>query len=190
MRYIYTFLAAIILAACAVSPQVVVVNPEINVAAAGNAQPVSVSVEVVDTRNSKVIGQRGGISSKTSDISTDENMTAALEGKVGGALGQLGYTVVEKGKPAHVSLTVTITNLSYVANYEHDTLQNIETKLEIRIVGKKNDREFTGNYTITNKKDVFLMPSELDNEVIVNKVFTSVLENMLKDQDLHSFIQG
>jgi uncharacterized lipoprotein len=191
MRYIYTFLFAITLAACALSPQVVVVNPELKVAAnVTNAKPISISIAVVDTRSSTIIGQRGGVYAETSNLSTDDNMTTTLEHKVGTALSELGYVVAKKGEAADATLTVKIINIHYAANTEKKVLQSIETKLEIQAVCKKNDKEFTGSYSATRKKDLITVPGAQENEQLINEAFTVVLENMLKDKDLITFIDG
>lgn len=191
MRYIYTFLVAITLAACALSPQVVVVNPDLKVAAnVTNAKPITVSIEVVDTRSSPIIGQRGGVYAETSNLSTDDKMTATLERKVGTAFSELGYVVAKKGVTADATLTVRIINIHYAADTEQKVLQNIETKLELQAVCKKNGKEFTGRYSATRKKDFIKTPTEQENEQLINAVFTVVLESMMKDKDLIAFIDG
>jgi len=191
MRYIYTFLFAISLAACALSPQVVVVNPELKVATnVTSAKPITISIEVVDTRSSTIIGQRGGVYAETSNLSTDDKMTATLERKVGTAFSELGYVVAKKGAAADATLTLRIINIHYAADTEKKVLQSIETKLEIQAVCKKNDKEFTGSYSTTRKKDLIKVPSEQENEQLINAVFTVVLESMMKDKDLITFIDG
>jgi len=191
MRYIYTFLLATGLAACALSPQVVVVNPELKVATrVSNANPISISIEVVDTRSSAIIGRRGGLYAETSDISTDENMTATLQRNVASAFGELGYVAAKKGEIADVSLTIRIIKILYATNTEKKVLKNIETNLEIQVACRKNGKEFTGSYSNARKKDLITSPSEQENEQLVNAAFTVVLESMLKDNDLITFIDG
>ena len=191
MRYIYTVLFIMGLAGCALSPQVVVVNPELKMDAnVTTAKPTTISVEVVDTRSSPIIGQRGGVYAETSNISTDENMTATLAKKVGTAFSELGYKVAQKGEAADAALTVRIINVHYVTNTEKKILKNIETKLGLQAVCKKNGKEFTGDYSATRKKDLIKVPSMQENEQLVNEVFAVVLNSMLQDQDLITFIDG
>jgi len=191
MRYIYTVLFIMGLAGCALSPQVVVVNPELKMDAnMTTAKPTTISVEVVDTRSSPIIGQRGGVYAETSNISTDENMTATLAKKVGTAFSELGYKVAQKGEAADAALTVRIINVHYVTNTEKKILKNIETKLGLQAVCKKNGKEFTGDYSATRKKDLIKVPSMQENEQLVNEVFAVVLNSMLQDQDLITFIDG
>lgn len=191
MRFIYTLLFLAVLAGCALSPQVIVINPELKVAPnVTNAKPVTISIDVVDTRSSAIFGQRGGVYAETSNLSTDNNMTATLERKIGTAFSELGYVVAKKGAAADASLTVRVINIHYTATTDKKVLQSVETKLELQAVCKKHDKEFTGSYSATRKKDYIKVPSEQENEELVNAVFSVVLESMMKDKDLISFIDG
>ena len=68
------------LSACALSPQIIVIEPDISVQ--GNSvQPLVLQLEVVDGRDSPILGQRGGIYKETSHISTSENMTTTLRNR-------------------------------------------------------------------------------------------------------------
>ncbi|MDX1519862.1 MAG: hypothetical protein R3318_07025, partial [Gammaproteobacteria bacterium] len=63
--------------ACALSPQIIVIEPDINVQGKSD-WPRTLRLDVTDGRDSPIIGQRGGIYKDTSHISTSENMTATL----------------------------------------------------------------------------------------------------------------
>lgn len=191
MKYIYSYLFILFFAGCALSPQVVVVNPSISVEPNVTvAKPVVISVEAVDVRSSPIIGQRGGVYAETSNISTDKNMTATLEKNIGRAFSELGYKVVQKGEPADAAFTLKVTAVHYATRTEKKVLKNIETRVEMQAVCRKQDREFTGSYNATRKKDLIKVPSEQENEQLVNEVFAVVLNSMLQDKDLLSFIDG
>ncbi|MGH8120875.1 MAG: YajG family lipoprotein [Gammaproteobacteria bacterium] len=191
MKNIYVFLFVLFITGCALSPQVVVVNPELKMDANVTvAKPTTISVEVVDTRSSPIIGQRGGVYAETSNISTDDNMTATLEKKVSTAFSEMGYKVAKKGEAADAGLTVRIIDVHYVTKTEKKVLKNIETKLGLQAVCKKNGKEFTGDYSATRKKDLIKVPSMQENEQLVNEVFAVVLNSMLKDKELITFIDG
>lgn len=189
MNYIYTCLLALFLCACALSPQVVVINPDIKVETGATvAKPTVISVEAVDVRTSPVIGQRGGVYAETSNISTDNNMTATLEKNMGRAFSELGYKVARKGEPADAALTLKVTAVSYATQTEKKVLKSVETRVEVQAVCSKQGREFTGSYNATRTKNLIKVPSEQENEQLVNEVFTVVLNTMIKDQDLIAFI--
>jgi uncharacterized lipoprotein len=184
------FVMLILLSGCALSPQVVVINPELESSPTGTAGKTAiVRLSIVDARSSVVIGQRGGIYKDTSDISTDERMNTSLVQNVGKVLKSLGYAVVGKEQDANVDLTVKIASLTYVANTE-DLLDKIEVKASIQAVCLKGNKQFTGGYNATRKKDFLKAPTMDQNEVIVNEAISVALQAMLKDQELFAFIDG
>ena len=175
---------------CALSPQVIEVNPDIRLAdTPAVTTPVKLKLNVIDTRSSPVIGQRGGVYKDTSDISTSENMTGNLHRQISAALMQLGYEVAGKGEPSDADLTVRISNMKYTASSDK-LLNKIEIKVAIHALITKNGKEFNGDYSATRKKDYVKLPSIEENAKIVNEALTVVLQSMLQDRDLVAFIQG
>ena len=175
---------------CALSPQVIEVNPDIRLSDTPVVtNPVKLKLDVVDARSSPVIGQRGGVYKDTSDISTSENMTGNLQRQISAALKRLGYEVTGKGESSDANLTVTISNMKYTASSEK-LLNKIEIKVAIHAVISKNGKEFTGDYSATRKKDYVKLPGIDENEKIINEALATVLQSMLQDKDLISFLQG
>ena len=175
---------------CALSPQVIEINPDIQLAdKAAVKQPVKLGLNVVDSRSSPVIGQRGGVYKDTSDISTSENMTGNLQRQISIALKQLGYEVAGKGESPDADLTIRISNMKYSASSDK-LLNKIEIKVAIHALITKNGKEFNGDYSATRKKDYVKLPSIDENEKIVNEALAVVLQSMLQDRDLVSFIEG
>lgn len=170
---------------CALSPQVINVSPDIDVKD-NIAQSQTVRLEVVDGRSSPVIGQRGGVYKDTSNISTSENMTATLRKSLVRALQKQGYSVVDQA--AESSLTVRVNKITYRA-YSEKLLNKIEVAAEVTAIANKNDREFTGDYKASRKKDYVKLPSIEENEKIVNETLAVVLKSMLSDDDLIKFIR-
>ena len=178
----------LVLGACALSPQIIEIDPVIKVDSAA-ARPVRLWVDVVDMRNSKVIGKRGGIYKETSDISTGENMNSNLHHNLSKALSNLGYQVAAKGESYDAGLIVKITDISYSA-YTEKLLHKVDLRVAIAVVAQKNNREFSGGFTATRKKDYVKAPSIEQNEEIVNETLSLVLEKMLVDDDLNGFLNG
>ena len=188
---IYTLIIAFMLgiSGCALSPQVIKVNPDIQLAdTAAVSKPVKLALNVIDARSSPVIGQRGGVYKDTSDISTSENMTGDLQRQISAALKRMGYEVTGKGESSDADLTVRISNMKYTASSEK-LLNKIEIKVAIHAVINKNGKEFNGDYSATRKKDYVKLPGIDENEKIVNEALAVVLQSMLQDKDLLSFIQ-
>lgn len=177
------------LSACALSPQVVTVDPSISttgITAASEA--LTLTLDVDDPRESTIIGQRGGIYKTTSHIRTDENMVKRLESKLIKAFKDLGYDVQSTGG-ADAYLTVKTSVIDY-AVIEEKGLNAIKIAVEIQAVCRKGTRQFSRNYSYSRKKDFVKIPSERENEKIVNEAMSVVLDNMLSDEALFKFINS
>lgn len=175
----------IVAAGCALSPQTITINPDIEVQS-GIGQAQSVSVAVVDRRSTHILGQRGGVYEDTSHISTSENMTTTLRNSLVSALMKQGYTVVEQN--ADTQLTVEVNSLTYSA-YKEKLLYKVEIGVAVRAIAGKGSREYTGDYKANRKKDYVKLPNEQENNKIVNETLAGVLNNMLSDDDLIAFIK-
>ncbi len=192
MKIISTLLImfALIITGCALSPQVIVINPELYVEKTSTAtKPVILRLDVVDGRSSEFIGKRGGIYEETSDISTDPNMKASISRNLATALNSMGYMVARQGEASDAALTVRITNIDYTINKEK-VLYKVETKVDIQAICRKGTKEFTGGYSAIRKKEYVKVPSMGQNETIVNEAMEVALQTMLKDSDLFAFIDG
>ena len=179
--------AIILLQACALSPQVVIINPELAPGGGHTAtKPLSLRIDVVDPRSSPVIGQRGGVYKETSHISTDENMTTTLQKKLSAIFTSHGYTVLSEER-ADVYLTVNTSNIKYTV-IKDKLLDQIQIDIQLEAVCQKGNRQFKRNYTVSRKKDVVKTPDMEDNETLVNEAMAIVLQNLLEDEVLFNFI--
>ncbi len=177
-----------LLAACALSPQVVVIDPVVKPGTAISAQGnSSLDIRVRDTRKSTVIGQRGGVYEATSHISTDDNMIKTLQNRIARAFADLGYAT-NTGNAA-AELTVDVIDISYVTAVEK-LVRTVEIKSAIKATCRKDGQEYTSSYRVTNKKEVLKVPTEEENEKLVNEAVAIVLERLLSDGELFAFIDG
>lgn len=192
MKIISTVLImfVLVIGGCALSPQVIVIDPDLYVEKTSTAtKPVILRLDVVDGRSSEFIGKRGGIYEETSDISTDPNMNASISRKLATTLNSMGYMVARQGEASDAALTVRITSIDYKINKEK-VLYKVETKVDIQAVCRKGTREFTGGYSAIRKKEYVKVPTMGQNETIVNEAVSVALQTMLKDADLFAFIDG
>ena len=177
-----------LLAACALSPQVVVIDPVVKPGTAISAQGnSSLDIRVRDTRKSTVIGQRGGVYEATSHISTDDNMIKTLQNRIARAFADLGYAM-NTGNAA-AELTVDVIDISYVTAVEK-LVRTVEIKSAIKATCRKDGQEYASSYRVTNKKEVLKVPTEEENEKLVNEAVAIVLERLLSDGELFAFIDG
>ena len=181
---------ALYLTACALSPQTVIINPDLQVAKnAAATKAITLSLDITDIRSSNIIGQRGGVYESTSHITTGENTTSNLQKTLARAFTDVGYIVTGKGESADAKLIIEISDIKYFAHSEK-VIQSIETKVVIRAICWKNNQEYTGTYSATRKKDVLTTPTVAENERLVNEALGVVLQRVLEDEELFLFIDG
>ena len=187
--YFLLYLGAI-LAACALSPQTVEIDPDIVINKADSAKKaVTIEIEVVDTRRHKVIGNRGGVYKDSSYITTSGDITKPVLVKLTRAFSGLGYTTVTGGGSADARLKVEIAEISYIASGEN-LVTSVETMAEIRFSCQKGTRTITGSYQGSRKKDVIKAPSDDENEQMINNAVATVFQKLLDDKELLAFIEN
>src|SRR5690606_29068905 len=109
----HALLAGALLAACATTPQILPVTPQIEtqgLAARGAGR--SLAIEVVDARGTDVVGQRDPTHAD-SVITTSPEMLARLRTTLEGAYRELGFDIVPVGQAADIALEVRLTDLGY-----------------------------------------------------------------------------
>ncbi|WP_415898584.1 YajG family lipoprotein [Neptuniibacter sp. QD48_11] len=86
------------------------------------------------------------------------------------------------------NLTISLIDLNYRAS-ESKIKQtvNLDTKLKVTI--SKDNKSYTGTYTADKQQTFVGVPSEEENERLVNDLFSSVMNLAMNDQQLIDFIQ-
>lgn len=193
MRYITSFVLSIALpvmaslfSACALSPQVVRMQPALDVAQMPQrAQGTTIALSVSDVRDSKVVGYRGGVYA-TASISADAGMETAVRSELARTLGQLGYRVVERGADAVIALEVELAELGYSVTEDRVT-RTIATVAGVRGRATSGAITRTGEYRDRRTKEMLKAPSEAENETLLNEVLSAALQRVVSDPDLLKF---
>lgn len=176
----------LLLAACALSPQIVSIQPDVQVAHPATHKGV-LALEVADVRGSKVLGQRGGVYGDTSDISTRGDIAGAVRQSLATALDKMGYEVIaDQSVPA---LRVEIAELGYRV-IEDKLTRHIETRAAVNAVFKKEQQTFTNTYAVTRNKEMLTAPDERENTKLINATLAAALQQMLEDAKLFSLMDG
>lgn len=175
------------LGACALSPQLVTLDPEISAPSATAGNGTAVALDVVDTRSSPVIGHRGGVYSKTATISTTDNMLAAVRRRLTAALENAGYRVVGKGSAP--VLRVDIAGLDYTVR-KQEVSREITTVARINAVFRKGNKTYNNTYTVTRHKKMLFVPGEDENAKLINATLAAALQRLLDDNELFGVINA
>jgi len=182
-----TLLMLLGLGACALSPQVVTVDPEVTAPSATAGNGTAVALDVVDARGNPVIGHRGGVYSKTATISTTDDMTATVRRRLSAALENAGYRVVGAGSAP--VLHVEIAGLDYSVN-KQEVSREVTTVARINAVFRKGNKTYNNTYTVTRHKKMLFAPGEDENAKLINATLAAALQRLLDDNELLGLINA
>lgn len=181
-------LAGMLLAGCALSPQIVSVKPALEVGDQRTiGQRARVALNVLDARTSPIIGRRGGVYERTATISTEGDITAAVRGELARALEALDFVVVGPTAPADASLTVQVERIGYTAQ-GGDFVRGLQTSASVRVDARRGSRTFTGTYAGEQEKDTLTAPDAEENEALINAAISKVLQRLVSDTELLRFM--
>lgn len=180
----------ILLGGCALSPQTVSIAPSIDTA---NLDKIGdgkkIALDIADNRSTAVIGTRGGVYADTSEITTDADVRTPMREELVSALQAMGYRVVQAGEPADAALSVIIDTIKY-STIDKTVGKSVEIAAIVRVISKVGNREYTGRYRSKRTTDVLKAPDATENEKMINAAVSQVLERVLTDSELHTFMHS
>jgi uncharacterized lipoprotein len=178
--------AALILCACALSPQVVQIRPVLEPGReTALSAPATVALAVADVRPNAVVGHRGGVYA-TASISTAADTPDTVRTALAAALGARGFRVMAPDETAAIRLDVELVELGYVARQEKLKLV-IETSATVRARSVSGDTTRTGEYRDRRTKEALKPPGEFENAELINAVLSGALQRLVADPELLSY---
>ncbi len=175
----------VLITGCALSPQVIHIEPVISISSPIYGQGQSVQVSVNDQRQNKVLGSRGGVYN-TSYISIANSLPEALQASTQQALDQLGFRNT-KNDPADIEIEVILKQLEYTSIMEN-YLYNIVLKNTIDIVVHMGGSVHKGTYSTNHRHQYPSPPGHKKNTTIINAILVQTMQRGLKDPNLIRFI--
>ncbi len=187
MNKIVLISIALLLAACALSPQEIKIDPTLSDLDNNSALVTSpFNVRVIDQRDSNVLGKRGGVYKETATISTDEGMVERLQQTLIDRFGAAGYVIDDL---AENQLYVMIDTLSYEAVGEA-RVSEVIVAAEITATAATGAGNFSKKYKASHKQQVLKAPGDEKNIELVNSVFGAVVQRVLKDEELLQYLDN
>lgn len=172
-------------ASCALSPQVIPIQPDLQPPAAGPGNTRgTLALKVEDARSDKVIGYRGGVYA-TASLTASPDMTDAVYRELAANLTARGYSI-QSGGTADISLLVEITGLGYVVT-EKNLVHTVATSAVVRATSSAGGKTRSGEYRDRRTKEMVKLPSEAENRALINDILSSVLQQLVSDPDLLKF---
>lgn len=180
---------ALLLAACAQSPQAIQVAPVFPEAdnQVGQGQPVHVRVS--DQRDNTVLGSRGGVYRETAIFSLANELSLAVQPALEKHMAAMGFDVNSLSADTadlHVIFESLVYNHPKDGGVGHDMKMSAEVRVE---ASRQDGSRYDGRYRVNRQQKFFNAPSSSQNNDLVNELVVEVLQNMLADPKLMRFIQ-
>ncbi|OMH25926.1 YajG family lipoprotein [Motiliproteus sp. MSK22-1] len=179
-------LLSIALTGCALSPQNVELNPTVTVT---NSIPVShvVKLNIEDRRSQNQLGTRGGVYAESSYIYPARPIEESLRPTALKALENLGLQTTGMS-PSPILVNIIIDELSYTAD-DSSVPKKVTLKTRIRANVLKASREHNGQFNSSKTHSYIKLPSEEENQKIINDILSETLTRLFNDQKLVDFIK-
>lgn len=189
MKAIGLLLVCAAMTACAFTPQQARIDPTVHVAKTNEGQGVQVAFGVVDERDSKTIGNRGGAFGKGAQITTSDDVVAIVQTKVREGLENKGFVVTDYDDAAPVRLKVEVRALNYSTSVGFWT-GGVEVKSALKAIGTRGSKPYEKIYRSDDEKRVVAVPTAGKNEEWINTALTDVLTQLFDDIGLIRHLAG
>lgn len=178
--------AAVVLAACAHSPQHISLQPTLSIAGdmTGNGRAIIVSSS--DQRPNKVLGSLGGVYGDTATLTIGNDVEQALTRATNGLLAAQGY-IVNSPDPNALQLQIVLENLTYQTP-EQAVGNTVKLNATLRADVSKGGETFSGRYSSEAEHRMVARPDPEDNEKYVNDLLSDTLTRMFNDNRLRDFL--
>lgn len=181
--------AVSVLSGCAFTPQTATINPTVDVASGDVGRGVTVAFRVVDERDSKAIGNRGGAFGKGAKITTTQDVAALVHEQLADGLRKKGFEVTDYSEAASPRLSVELRSLSYGTSVGFWT-GGVETQAAIKGVAVRDGRTYEKMYRYDNEKRVVIVPGAGKNEEMINGALKDVLQQFFDDTGMFYHLAG
>ena len=190
-RWMSVILAGVLVvftSSCALSPQTVVVKPDVRVASMpiGRGRPIAVTTR--DQRRDAAMGERGGLY-KSAELTTDERMVQSLNQSVVTVLQSWDFAAVpaSMGKPSMPTFVVEVLGLDY--QHPASTVAgDVTVKCRISVRVEMGADFYEGEYTSRRTEQVPVMPTADINKRLVNETVSQALQRMFQDSKMQRFL--
>src|SRR5699024_2319360 len=183
LRHTVILFSVLLLGACGLSPQAVVVEPKPSVAYQALGQIQSVAVQVRDDRTEDHLGSRGGTYAETSVLTIGNDLPKAIYDAVTNGLHQQGFNAMNPGQTDH-RLEVTLEELLYTPA-EGAVVNRVTIDALLRAdVYKGHQHLYTNTYKSQTLHNTVSTPTSKKNQTIITEELNRTLTRLLQDESL------
>ena len=189
MNIFLAWLASMLLAGCAQSPHYLQVDPTVgqDLPRVGNGQ--SVTLNVVDGRESDVLGTRSGAAMSTAVISVEAyDLMPKLKNQAEMALSRMGFNPTSEPANDRPSLTLTLTELNYQKADSKPLLDKAVLLARFQAKASNEWQTYTGTYTAKRQQDYALKPDREANTAMVSDLLSRALQRAFNDPQIGNLL--
>ncbi|MBW2940089.1 YajG family lipoprotein [Zhongshania aquimaris] len=184
----FVLATALLITACAQSPQAIKVAPEFPAPTQANGSDSPVHIRVSDKRADKVLGSRGGTYRDTSVITLASDLSLPVEKALSSYMAAMGYDV-DSLNPNTTDLHVIFTSLVYDHPKEGGVGYDMDMLATVEVEARRGNEHYEGRYRVKRNQKFFNAPSNSHNSKMVNELVVEVLSSMFSDPRLVAFLQ-
>ena len=175
----FVLATALLITACAQSPQAIKVAPEFPAPTQANGSDSPVHIRVSDKRVNKVLGSRGGIYRDTSVITLANDLSLPVEKALSSYMAAMGYDV-DSLNPNTTDLHVIFTSLVYDHPKEGGVGHDMDMLATVEVEARRGNEHYEGRYRVKRNQKFFNAPSNSHNSKMVNELVVEVLSVFAK----------
>ncbi len=187
-RQLLVLLGAVLLTACAMSPQTVVVKPDLKAPSMPIGHGRQVTVQTVDRRRDSTIGTLGGVY-RTAYLNTDGRMEQSVTAEAVTVLQSWDFVAVPShlGNAQMASFTIEILDIDY-QRPASNVGGNVVAKCRVGVKVEMGDETYSGEYRSMRSEQVALMGTPEGNRRLVNQTISQALNQIFLDSKLQRFM--
>ncbi len=179
---------AALLSACALSPQTIVVRPDLKVPAMPIGHGRSITVTTRDLRSNTTLGNRGGLY-QSSNLTTDSGMERSITQEAVSVLQSWDFAAVQSslGNSNMASMEIQVIDIDYVRP-ETTVGGNVTVKCRVGVRVEMGTETYTGEYASQRSEQVAVMGTTSGNQRMVNETISQAITQIFIDNKLQRFM--
>lgn len=187
MKRFLCSLLLLLVAACSLDHQQVVLAPTLENAASQIGRGHTVHVSVTDGRESKLLGYRIDETKDRADITAANDLATVVRDKVSQILRDNGFQVVNTPSPQAAVFKIDIRELAYKASGKY-VAPSVETRALFKATAQSGRTTMTKDYKVQKDDREALPLTAKRNSRIINDILSEVLTMVAEDRTMMEFL--
>lgn len=179
-------LAVVLLAGCALTSQQATLKPELQLSPTDLGRGTTVTLKVVDERPDKTLGHRGA-GMKGAKITTEQDVAEVFREKVVEGLKTYNFDPVPYSESIPKLLTIEIRLIEYSTSQGFATI-TVHTKTALKAIARDGGKTYDNFFRADYEESFGAIPFAEENEALINKVLSDVVQKLFHDQELMAFL--